>query len=147
VFRNEILHEALSSSLPSQPFCTCLPLEAFTRHPAESKSGSKDCACISTSCKTRFRQKRYFIWQIHRSQSPSAGTERVSTIHLTSSQCISLRSILIISLYVRFITLMMEAVRTSETSICSSETTRRCIPEGSHLPLSVYQAISFREVL
>jgi len=28
---------------------------------------------------------------------------------------------------------MMEAVRTSETSVYSNETTRRYIPEGSHL--------------
>jgi len=27
----------------------------------------------------------------------------------------------------------MEAVRSSETSVCSNETTRRYIPEGSHL--------------
>jgi hypothetical protein len=32
-----------------------------------------------------------------------------------------------------FIALMMEAVRTSETLVYSSETTRRYIPEGSHL--------------
>jgi hypothetical protein len=31
------------------------------------------------------------------------------------------------------VALMMEAVRTSETSVCSSETTRRYIPEDSHL--------------
>jgi hypothetical protein len=30
------------------------------------------------------------------------------------------------------ITLMMEAVRTSEISVYSNETTRRYIPEGSH---------------
>jgi hypothetical protein len=28
---------------------------------------------------------------------------------------------------------MMEAVRASETSVYSNETTRRCIPEGFHL--------------
>jgi hypothetical protein len=33
----------------------------------------------------------------------------------------------------RLIVLMMEAVRTSETSVYSSETTRHCIPEDSHL--------------
>jgi hypothetical protein len=48
VFCNEILHEALSSFVPRLPFCTCLPLEAFTRlcssRPAGSKSDSKDCA-------------------------------------------------------------------------------------------------------
>jgi hypothetical protein len=32
-----------------------------------------------------------------------------------------------------FITLMMEAVRTSGTSVYSNETTRRDIPESSHL--------------
>jgi hypothetical protein len=32
-----------------------------------------------------------------------------------------------------FIALMMEAVRTSETSVYSNETTRRYIPEGSNL--------------
>jgi hypothetical protein len=31
------------------------------------------------------------------------------------------------------ITLMMEAVRTCETSVYSNKTTRRYIPEGSHL--------------
>jgi hypothetical protein len=30
-------------------------------------------------------------------------------------------------------TLMIEAVRTPETSVCSNETTRRSIPEGFHI--------------
>jgi hypothetical protein len=33
----------------------------------------------------------------------------------------------------RFIALMMDAVRTSETSVYFNETTRRYIPEGCHL--------------
>jgi hypothetical protein len=32
-----------------------------------------------------------------------------------------------------FITLIMEAVSTSEISVYSNETTRRCIPEGSNI--------------
>jgi hypothetical protein len=32
-----------------------------------------------------------------------------------------------------FITLMMEAVRTSVTLVCFNEATKRCIPEGSNL--------------
>jgi hypothetical protein len=33
----------------------------------------------------------------------------------------------------RFIMVMMEAVHTSETSVCSNEFMRRYIPEGSHV--------------
>jgi hypothetical protein len=32
----------------------------------------------------------------------------------------------------------MDAVRTSETSVYSNETTRRCIPEGSSLVLRIW---------
>jgi hypothetical protein len=34
---------------------------------------------------------------------------------------------------IRLIALMMEAVRTSETSVYFNETTQHCIPEGCHL--------------
>jgi hypothetical protein len=36
-----------------------------------------------------------------------------------------------------FITMMMEAVRTSETSVYFNETTRRYIPEGCHLQVKL----------
>jgi hypothetical protein len=37
-----------------------------------------------------------------------------------------------------FIDLMMEPVRTSETSVYFNETTRRYIPEGCHLAISLF---------
>jgi hypothetical protein len=42
-----------------------------------------------------------------------------------------------------FIALMMEAVRTSETSFFSNETTRHYIPEGFNLPINRLENLQF----
>jgi hypothetical protein len=49
---------------------------------------------------------------------------------------------------VEFISLMMEAVRTSETSVYSNETTRRYVPEGSHLNIKfIFTVLCFELTL
>jgi hypothetical protein len=51
--------------------------------------------------------------------------------------CLSIRMILgpfsLVEVYRRFVAMMMEAVSTSETSVNCYQTTRRNIPEDSHL--------------
>jgi hypothetical protein len=54
-------------------------------------------------------------------------------LHVLMAASVKIRAFWIKSRVVSFeYTLMMEAVRTSDTSVCSNESTRRYIPEGSN---------------
>jgi hypothetical protein len=76
--------------------------------------------------------KSYMDW-LGREYTPLWEASISGWIHFTPSHSIYLRIFLILSSYLRLFALMMKVVPTSETSVYCNETTRRKIPEGSHL--------------